>query len=635
MLWLHDDTVLIVWAYPRKGSGMGIITGDCLDVMAGMEPCSVDAIVTDPPYGLSFMGRDWDHGIPGEHFWREALRVAKPGAHLVAFGGTRTHHRLMCAIEDAGWEIRDCLGWLYGSGFPKSLDVSKAIDKAAGEAVEVGKAFNFKGGTDPKRAGEFAENGRTQVAYEPISAAAAAWQGWGTALKPSIEMIVLAQKPQDLAGVCGILAQRIGDAVCQLSSLAKDAGASSASSPSVFGGESDSALWSAVAECSTPDALYALMGTWPSESAIPSSLSIASSWLHILAVLSQRARTFTIETATELTTDLRILTCSPSPITADCIIEAATGQHGIGSSASLAASTFTVVAAKLVTTLEPSARGNAIGSSLVAEFPALGPIILARKPFTGTVAANVQEHGTGALNIDGCRVGTDGGGTHCTNRDDDGKCLGHPDRSGTAFGLTYHGPDTSGGRWPANIIHDGSDEVLAVFPNAGGGFGKRGGGASGAWNPTDRTVNRGQTIRGGGELVGFGDSGSAARFFYCAKASKSERDAGLDGFEAQRESDRVRDDGVGGDNPRNRSNRNNRNHHPTVKPLALMRWLVRLVTPPDGVVLDPFCGSGTTLLAAKHEGFDYIGIEKEAEYAAIAEARLAAVVVEEPEPTLF
>ena len=113
-----------------------IICGDCLIEMAKMEPNSIDAIVTDPPYGLSFMGKDWDHGIPGVHFWVEALRVAKPGCHLLAFGGTRTFHRLACAIEDAGWEIRDCLGWLYGSGFPKSHDVSKAIDKAAGAERE-------------------------------------------------------------------------------------------------------------------------------------------------------------------------------------------------------------------------------------------------------------------------------------------------------------------------------------------------------------------------------------------------------------------------------------------------------------------------------------------------------------------
>lgn len=115
---------------------MTVIHGDCLDVMPTLAAESVDAVICDPPYGLSFMGKDWDHGVPGEHFWREALRVAKPGAHLLAFGGTRTYHRLTCAIEDAGWEIRDCLSFLYGSGFPKSHNISKAIDKAAGAERE-------------------------------------------------------------------------------------------------------------------------------------------------------------------------------------------------------------------------------------------------------------------------------------------------------------------------------------------------------------------------------------------------------------------------------------------------------------------------------------------------------------------
>jgi len=144
-----------------------VIHGDCLDVMRGMEPESVDTIITDPPYGLAFMGQQWDHGVPGVPFWTAALRVAKPGAMMLAFGGTRTHHRLMCAIEDAGWEIRDCMMWLYGSGFPKSHDISKAIGKAAG------------------------------VETTPATDLARQWGGWGTALKPAWEPIVVAMKPLD------------------------------------------------------------------------------------------------------------------------------------------------------------------------------------------------------------------------------------------------------------------------------------------------------------------------------------------------------------------------------------------------------------------------------------------------------
>ena len=145
-----------------------IYHGDCREVMAGLEQESIDSLITDPPYGLSFMGREWDHGVPGQEFWEAASRACKPGASLLAFGGTRTHHRLICAIEDAGWEIRDCLMWLYGSGFPKSYSVSKGIDKALGHEVD----------------GE-----------EPATDESKPWKGWGTGLKPSWEPIVSCMKP--------------------------------------------------------------------------------------------------------------------------------------------------------------------------------------------------------------------------------------------------------------------------------------------------------------------------------------------------------------------------------------------------------------------------------------------------------
>jgi site-specific DNA-methyltransferase (adenine-specific) len=172
-----------------------ILTGDCRAVLPTLNAESVDAVVTDPPYGLKFMGKDWDHGIPGVHFWQEILRVAKPGAHLVAFGGTRTFHRLTCAIEDAGWEIRDTLCWLYGQGFPKSLDVSKAIDKAAGVTRER-RLVPTKPGNLPEQAGPISL-GATGMHDDsvPITDAAREWSGWGTALKPAFEPIILARKP--------------------------------------------------------------------------------------------------------------------------------------------------------------------------------------------------------------------------------------------------------------------------------------------------------------------------------------------------------------------------------------------------------------------------------------------------------
>jgi len=183
-----------------------IINADCIEAMRDMEPESVTAIITDPPYGLSFMGKEWDHGVPGVLFWTEALRVLRPGGHALIFGGTRTFHRLACAVEDAGFEIRDCLWWMYGQGFPKSLDVSKAIDKAAG--VKGGRGPLKRGGErlmsqapDGKRNGGGAwgdEKGRDPYTYVAGSAAARTWNGYGTALKPAWEPIILARKP--LAG---------------------------------------------------------------------------------------------------------------------------------------------------------------------------------------------------------------------------------------------------------------------------------------------------------------------------------------------------------------------------------------------------------------------------------------------------
>jgi site-specific DNA-methyltransferase (adenine-specific) len=448
--------------------------GDCLTVMRTMPDRSVDAVVTDPPYGLEFMGREWDapwksgqvvavtdeatNGIfhtkgftHGVRFSRgtdemrafqawctewaiECLRLLKPGGHLLAFGGSRTYHRLACAVEDAGFEIRDQIMWVYGSGFPKSLNVSKAIDKMAGEPVRVGKAFKVAGEygarnlRDPEPLGE----ARDSMRHEAISHDARRWKGWGTALKPAHE-----------------------------------------------------------------------------------------------------------------------------------------------------------------------------------------PIVLARKPLDGTVAESVLTHGTGALNIDGCRVG---------RADGDTSQAGHRTLTFGSDDEPTSGGDGSGGwsqndsgRFPANFIHDGSDEVLELFPETastgnGSRKGYRRGGGSGVAVGLAGTKYAAD---------GYADGGSAARFFYCAKASRAEREAGLNDFDPKRESDRIADDLPGGDNPRNRTNTARRNHHPTVKPIALMRYLVRLVTPPNGVVLDPFTGSGTTGIAARLEGFEFVGIEQSVEYADIAHGRIA------------
>jgi DNA modification methylase len=361
------------------------------------------------------MGQTWDGGDVAfrPETWAEVLRVLKPGGHLVAFSGTRTFHRLACAIEDAGFEIRDMIAWHYGSGFPKSHDVSKAIDKAAGAEREVVAELpavkRMIPGADQNKNGWKKDNGREFVptVTAPATEAARQWQGYGTALKPATEPICLARKP-----------------------------------------------------------------------------------------LSEKS-----------------------------------------------------------------------------------------------VAANVLKWGTGALNIDGCRI-EHGGEAFAVPQSDPAKRQGVVGEAWQATGGKEKNNaaqrasierTASLGRWPANLCHDGSDEVLAGFPDLGATAGSytRAARAEGNWLHAKEV---------GTEQAGFGDSGSAARFFYCAKAASDERGEG--------------------------------NNHPTVKPVALMRWLCRLVTPKGGTVLDPFMGSGSTLIAADAEQFNAIGCELSPEYAAIAERRL-------------
>jgi len=396
--------------------------------MRTMADNTVDAIITDPPYELGFMGKSWDStGVAYDvTVWQECLRVLKPGGHLLAFGGSRTYHRLAVAIEDAGFQIRDQIMWVYGSGFPKSLNISKAIDKAAGAPVKVGKAFKVAGeyGNRDLRDPETQGASRDEMRHSASTAEAKEWDGWGTALKPAHE-----------------------------------------------------------------------------------------------------------------------------------------------------------------------------------------PIVLARKPLDGTVANNVLTHGVGGINIDGCRVKSSDG--HTTARKPS-----FVENTSAPFGkgAKMGGDGSVLGRFPANFIHDGSDEVLELFPDT-----------AGSWGVRTQRPNRSPFVSGNKNLVSTNqrsESGSAARFFYCAKASKKDRNEGLDGFAEKREADRIISDGIGGDNPRNRSNTPKLNHHPTVKPTDLMRYLCRLITPPNGTVLDPFLGSGSTGKAATLEGFTFIGIEQSAEYAEIANARI-------------
>jgi hypothetical protein len=353
------------------------------------------------------------------------------------------------------------------------------------------------------------------------------------------------------------------------------------SSQSEFAEALNTAQWT-VDDCiNTQAGLCDQMGMLLFELAATISLNTVSSWNRILGDVWNQASTSTIETASSMTTDWKILRYCLSQITVENMLRANSLPGGFSVNACNAGRTFSALLASLEATLTLSAIGPAM--SQAAESypgkdvrPSLEPVMVARKPLCGTVAENVLHYGTGGLNVDGCRIAGDMGPDRA-----DGK----PRRTdNTKYGKANEriNPQSPLGRWPANLIHDGSDEVVGLFPEAGGGFGKRGG-------RKDAVVGD-YGMKGTMEDVGYGDTGSAARFFYCAKADAFER-------------------------------RNSK--HPTVKPLALMRYLCRLVCPPGGIVLDPFCGSGTTLEAARLEGFQAIGCELNAEYIQDCKERLA------------
>ena len=441
-----------------------IINGNSLEVLDTLEENSIDAIVTDPPYGLTsitkrfgkegsapnkygtdgsfarltkgFMGKEWDgSGIEYNiELWKKALRVLKPGGYLLAFGGTRTYHRIACAIEDAGFEIRDCIMWLYGSGFPKSHDVGLYIDKKLG-CPDRGHRIAVANRNHPD--GTLEPNGENLPRYEGRTELGRAWAGWGTALKPAYE-----------------------------------------------------------------------------------------------------------------------------------------------------------------------------------------PIIMARKALYKTVADNVMTYGCGGINIDECRVG------------DETVSIHNAPAGSFAGGERNRGSDTnsyrdSTGRFPANVIHDGSEEVVAGMPDTK--CSKR---SERNNKETVHTNTYTPAMAMYNENNTYGDEGSASRYFYCAKASSKDRDEGLENFEKKQMYSKESGNQFGygnanGDNFGDRiANVVRTNIHPTVKPCALMQYLVRLVTPKGGTVLDIFNGSGSTGKAVAYENrernadYKYIGIELDPEYCKISEARI-------------
>jgi DNA modification methylase len=441
-----------------------LLKGDCREQLKLIPDESVDSIVTDPPYELGFMGKSWDaSGIAyNVEVWRECLRVLKPGGHLLAFGGSRTYHRLACAVEDAGFEIRDQIMWVYATGFPKSLDVGKAIDKQRFTKEQMYQVTTWIRQARDNAGVSNAEIDRTFNANTMA-------RHWTDVLPNGKQPAVptLEQVPT-LLDLFGLTLDDVPDEIRQL-------------------------LWTLNGRKGQP----------------------GDNWFK-RDKIGER--------------------------------EVPVGHAFAGETYGGDSSNKTVPVTAPAT--DDAKRWDGWGTALK---PAHEPVVVARKPLAGTVAQNVLRYGTGAINIDGCRVETDDAiPTTSNNNIRNNAYASNTSERERDTTYTQHAQ----GRWPANFIHDGSDEVLELFPET-----------------------KPET--------------SAARFFYCAKASKAERNAGLD----------------------------TPSTHPTVKPVDLMRYLIRLVTPPNGTVLDPFAGSGTTLVAAIHEHMNPIGIELTEEYWPIIEAR--------------
>jgi DNA modification methylase len=459
--------------------------GDNRAVLANMDSDSIDSCVTDPPYELGFMGKGWDgSGIAYDvELWVEVWRVLKPGGHLLAFGGTRTWHRLAVAIEDAGFEVRDSMAWLYGSGFPKSLDVSKAIDKKRDDKQAVARVAEHM-------LDSLQKSGKSRSEIDAHFGTANVSQYWFSPHR-NAQVVPVDKWPW----------------VREWLSI---------------GQELDAEVWRLNGRKGTPGEAWAereVIG----ERDVPIGHAFAGD-------------TYGGDSSNQ-TVDI---TAPATP--------AAEQWQGWG------------------TALKPAHE----------------PIVVARKPLIGTVAENVLTHGTGALNIDGCRIGTDGG----TKRD--GKA-DQPNDAGWE-NMRGHGvAEIAAGRWPANVILDESQ--AAELDRQSGvttgriGMTQHGSGTNSVYGTYARTEQ--STVTDGTP-----DTGGASRFFYTAKASKRER-PNVDGIS-----------------------------HPTVKPIKLMQYLVRLVTPPGGTILEPFAGSGTTLEAATIEGFNSIGIELTDEYLPLIVQRL-------------
>lgn len=605
--------------------------GNMLDMLEVIEPETIDSVICDPPYELNFMGKGWDNsGIAFQpSTWQKCYEVLKPGGYLLAFGGSRTFHRIACAIEDAGFEIRDTIMWLYGSGFPKSLNIGLALDKKNGVDNRTGKIIKRAENSWDKYdhdGGEYKSQYEERIAQNE-------WQGWGTAMKPSYESIIVAQKPYSieiylLIGILDILNEVIDK--CQLNLNVNIVEKISKLNQAKQSVEENIVLKNAENKMFTKEDLLEVMDMLQSTLMENMNLNTELLCLNFLVEICNQMNKYTIETKINLITELKILKLLVvENILKNITQENKMKQLGMKQNALTVEEFLKEEKLKLNYMNILSVQDNVILKEERNNLhPSLNQIIVARKPFNGSLVDNIIEYNVGGLNIDECRIGTGTG---------EKKVVKYPDIRGDNYNQGHHEYNNTveyeiedKGRFPANTIltYDESDfyEVCGGFPDTKSSGGK-------VSMPKMNSKSDGINIYNFGkknaerlenDYVAPGDSGSASRYFYCAKASKKDRDEGLDDFEAiNGGSYNFRQDGsLDGKIPLKR------NTHPTVKPTDLMQYLIRLVTPAGGTVLDPFNGSGSTGKAVMYENkernknYKYIGIELTEEYLPIAKARI-------------
>ena len=624
--------------------------GDCLEVMRTLKENSVNSICCDPPYGISFMGKKWDYDVPEVEVWKEAMRVLKPGGHALIACGTKTQHRMAVNIEDAGFEIRDIVSWIYGSGFPKSHNVGKSINSL--ETKEWSKISKALDNIDEKSIIEVWKRNLNNVSNAEAQLLKNQTEA-GTLMQKSdfVQVNVVEKTSQENKNVSVITAevnfyevpqspqdikqptatQNVEANIKQSLNLVKSAEKLSLDQNhlqkttgqeipmSIFTAECNVKEWlneNTMVNLKVDEALKTLRGNQKySNEEITNVLCVVIQNALKHTILSQSKTFQNLDTKSQ-TECVSAINVTITEYTMECLIS----------------NMVDILKSKAVDKIEGNERekvgekdykpgwhkehtqnddswtgaddeGKTItkGSSPyegwgTALKPAQEFWTLARKPLSEkTIAANVLKHGTGGINIDGCRVGTE-------------ERINQPGSTNprTAMGDGWNKdakPTVSAGRFPANLIHDGSEEAI-----------------------------EGMQVKGDDK----------SRFFYTAKASKKERNKGLEGLERFETKQTTGGGGITSPNDEaghvivsgdkgtagkyGSAKAPQKNNHPTVKPIKLMQYLVRLITPKDGTVLDPFMGSGSTGIACEHEGFDFIGIEKNEEYCEIAKARIDAAI---------